>query len=198
MNLQTAERLRRAARQAFADLGWSATRVEDIVGRAGLSHGTFYTYFENKAAVLADLVRTSQAEVNALADLPWGQDEVRAELEMAIGGFLDFYSRDLDIMRTWLDAARDEPALAELLLSSRAMFVAHVVEHFETELEAVGRRDVPGLRAVASALVAMVEQSAYCWLVLDEPYQRDQAVEALVVIWESAFNALAAGEPAAH
>jgi hypothetical protein len=54
------------------------------------------------------------------------------------------------------------------------------------------------LRAVASALVAMVEQSAYCWLVLDEPYQRDQAVEALVVIWESAFNALAAGEPAAH
>lgn len=198
MNLQTAERLRRAARQAFADLGWSATRVEDIVGRAGLSHGTFYTYFENKAAVLADLVRTSQAEVNALADLPWGQDEVRAELEMAIGGFLDFYSRDLDIMRTWLDAARDEPALAELLLSSRAMFVAHVVEHFETELEAVGRRDVPGLRAVASALVAMVEQSAYCWLVLDEPFQRDQAVEALVVIWESAFNALAAGEPAAH
>jgi len=78
------------------------------------------------------------------------------------------------------------------------MFVAHVVEHFETELEAVGRRDVPGLRAVASALVAMVEQSAYCWLVLDEPYQRDQAVEALVVIWESAFKALAAGEPAAH
>jgi len=195
---RTAERLRQAAREAFAELGWSATRVEDIVGRAGVSHGTFYTYYENKAAALGDLVRTSREEVNALAAAPWGQAEVRAELEMSIGGFLDLYARDLDIMRTWLDAARDEAALADLLLSSRALFVDHVAEHFETELRAVGRRDVPGLRTVASALVAMVEQSAYCWLVLGEPYERGQAVEVLVLIWESAFNALAAAaaEPA--
>jgi hypothetical protein len=51
----TRARLLVAARQAFADLGYGRARVEDIVARAGVGHGTFYAYFKNKRAALAAL-----------------------------------------------------------------------------------------------------------------------------------------------
>src|SRR5680860_277716 len=78
---RTRARLREGARSAFAELGWPGTRVEDIVQRAGTSHGTFYTYYDNKSAVLADLVHGSQTEFVALATAPWEEsDDVRVAL----------------------------------------------------------------------------------------------------------------------
>lgn len=41
-----------AAFAAFTERGYHATGVADIVRRAGVSHGTFYNYFENKRHVL--------------------------------------------------------------------------------------------------------------------------------------------------
>jgi len=188
---RTASRLRVAALDAFRELGWNATRVEDIVRRAGVSHGTFYTYYENKAAVLDDLVRSSQRDFAAMAAAPWEADDVRRALERTIGGFLDLYQRDLVIMRTWLEAARDEEAFADLFLQARALFVRRVAEHVGAAVTASGRDDVPAAGTVASSLCAMVEHFAYCWLVLGEPHERDDAVAALVLVWGGALNALA-------
>jgi len=44
-----------AARDAFAKRGYHQTTVDDIVAEAGVARGTFYLYFEDKRAVLADL-----------------------------------------------------------------------------------------------------------------------------------------------
>lgn len=41
-----------AAFVTFADRGYHATGVADIVRQAGVSHGTFYNYFDNKRHVL--------------------------------------------------------------------------------------------------------------------------------------------------
>ena len=187
---RTAARLRTAAQAAFAELGWNATRVEDIVQRAGVSHGTFYTYYDNKQAVLDDLVRESQADFAQLASAPWRADDVRGALERTIGGFLDLFARDVVIMRTWLQAARDDRTFSALYIDSRALFVRRVAEHVAAAVAASGRVDVPA-RTVASSLVAMVEHLAYCWLVLGEPHERDDVLHALVLVWGSALNALA-------
>src|SRR5439155_12285502 len=45
---KTRSRLLDAARSAFADRGYPATRVDDITQTAGTSHGAFYLYFANK------------------------------------------------------------------------------------------------------------------------------------------------------
>jgi AcrR family transcriptional regulator len=191
---RTASRLREAAREAFAELGWNATRVEDIVQRAGVSHGTFYTYYENKAAVLDQLVRDSQADFAALAAAPWRADDVRGALERVIGGFLDLFARDVVIMRTWLQAARDDRAFGSLYVRSRALFVRRIAEHLGAVASRAHRRDVVDAQTVASALAAMVEHLAYTWLVLGEPHDRDDVLDALVLVWGSALNALAGHE----
>jgi AcrR family transcriptional regulator len=191
---RTAAKLRLAAREAFAELGWQAARIEDIVRKAEVSHGTFYHYYDNKAAVLEALVRESQEEFTAIAAAPWQGDDVRAELERVIGGLLDLYERDAPVLHAWLHAAREERSLAELYGQVRGLYIDRVGENVRGVVEAAGRTDVPNPDTVASALVSMVEHFAYTWHVLGEPHAREDAVDAVVLIWGAALNALAGWE----
>ncbi len=51
-------RLIEAALDEFFDKGFSAARMEDIAGRAGLSKGTVYLYFDSKEALFNALIDT--------------------------------------------------------------------------------------------------------------------------------------------
>jgi AcrR family transcriptional regulator len=191
---RTAARLREAAKEAFDELGWGGTRVEDVVQRAGVSHGTFYTYYDNKTSLLADLVEVSQADITALASEPWASGDVRGALEAVIGGFLDRYARDAVVMRVWLEAARDDRTFSDLYLASRALFVDRVAENVSAVVQASGRKGGPPATTVASTLVAMVEHFAYCWLVLGETHERSDVLRSIVTVWGSTLNALAGFE----
>ncbi len=188
---RTAERLRQAAREAFAELGWQSTRVQDIVQRAGVSHDTYYT---NKAAVLDDLVRVSQSDLSALAAQPWEASDVRSALQRIIGGLIDLYERDAPILRSWLDAAREERQFSGLYVELRSLYIDRVAENLDTVIEMSGRQTATPSRTIAAALVAMVEQLCYCWIVLGEPHQRSDVIDSLVLIWGSTLNALAGFE----
>jgi AcrR family transcriptional regulator len=58
-----------AALKVFAEKGFAAARMEDIAGKAGVTKGTIYLYFESKEAVFKALVReavgTTLANVTA-------------------------------------------------------------------------------------------------------------------------------------
>ena len=192
--LRTAERLRIAAREVFGELGYQATRVQDVAERAGVSHGTFYTYYENKSAVLVDLVREASRAFEVLAEEPWEAEDVRGALERVIGGFLDRYAADAAVMRAWLQAAREERDFSALYLEVRRRFVDRITEQVDAVLAASGRVGAPPAATVASALAAMVEHFAYCWAVLGEPHDRGDAVDALALVWGGGINALAGFE----
>ncbi|HET6335462.1 MAG TPA: TetR/AcrR family transcriptional regulator [Polyangiales bacterium] len=51
-----------AARSVFAEIGYDAASIRDVVARTGLAPGTFYNYFPDKRSVLVALVRESGAE----------------------------------------------------------------------------------------------------------------------------------------
>src|SRR3954466_12499537 len=58
---QRAREQRRAAvlnvaRRIFAEKGYHATKIDDIVEAAGIARGTFYLYFDDKRAAFSDLV----------------------------------------------------------------------------------------------------------------------------------------------
>jgi AcrR family transcriptional regulator len=56
-----------AARGVFADLGYGAASVRDIVRGTDLATGTFYNYFPDKEAVFRALLEESVSEARALA-----------------------------------------------------------------------------------------------------------------------------------
>src|SRR5688572_15899333 len=61
---RTREKLLAAGRKAFAAKGLGGTSLrEDILAPSGLSAGSFYHQFPDKAALLAEIVRTDGARV---------------------------------------------------------------------------------------------------------------------------------------
>ncbi|HEY2068321.1 MAG TPA: TetR/AcrR family transcriptional regulator [Rhizomicrobium sp.] len=56
-----------AALAVFAEKGLMAARMDDIASRAGVTKGTIYLYFENKAAVFRALLTESLGERLAMA-----------------------------------------------------------------------------------------------------------------------------------
>lgn len=62
-----------AAARVFAEKGFHATSVKDVAQAAGVAHGSIYTYFDNKAALLIGLfdlmtARTRNDVATALQD----------------------------------------------------------------------------------------------------------------------------------
>ena len=55
-----------AARDVFADLGYGAATVRDIVRRTDLATGTFYNYFPDKEAIFRALVEESARQIREL------------------------------------------------------------------------------------------------------------------------------------
>jgi len=73
---RTRERLLRSAREVFEQRGFDDTRMSDLTDAAGVSHGTVYTYFESKEAVLRAVCATVTDEVFAAVRVP---DDLRTD-----------------------------------------------------------------------------------------------------------------------
>src|SRR5919197_6079806 len=56
-----------AARDVFAEAGYEAASVRDIVRRTELASGTFYNYFPDKASIFRALVEETGAEARRRA-----------------------------------------------------------------------------------------------------------------------------------
>lgn len=54
-----------AARAVFAEMGYGAASVRDVIRRTDLAAGTFYNYFPDKESVLRALVEASAGELRA-------------------------------------------------------------------------------------------------------------------------------------
>ena len=52
----TREELLGAALEVFGEKGYAATTISDMVSAAGVTQGTFYLYFKNKADIFSELL----------------------------------------------------------------------------------------------------------------------------------------------
>jgi AcrR family transcriptional regulator len=144
---------------ALADNGYQATRVDDVVRIAGVSHGTFYLYFSNKEDLFRELAHRCADDVQELAGQlgDVGSDAAgQAELRAWIADFLALYRTHGVVIRAWAEGQVADRKLARL---GRESF-RQVRDQFTARFEAEGRseRDAE-LRA--AALLSMLERFAY-------------------------------------
>ncbi len=57
-------KIKKAARKLFVERGYHATRPQDIAREAGLGHGTFYLYYEDKRACFLAFVEDARADLH--------------------------------------------------------------------------------------------------------------------------------------
>ena len=185
---RTRERLLDAAREAFADRGYAATRVDDITQRAGTSHGAFYLYFANKQDIMEALADQTSARMFALADKLEGigpGEEGYEHLRRWIAEFVDIYERDSAVVSAWIQAA-DETRFVALGREVLQKFAGRIAQVIQESVHAEQRHPInPGI--AATALVAMIERFCFFWIVYGGPFPRDGSVETLTSIWYQAI-----------
>lgn len=186
---RTRRRLLDAARVALRDRGYLATRVDDIAGAAGTSHGAFYLYFANKHDVLEALARETSEAMEALTRKlegiepgEQGYDQLRAW----VGEFIDLYREHSPVINAWVQAEPEDPRFDKLgreVLGEIAGQIAHVIHRAVQS----GARHPVNPPVAATALVAMLERFCFFWLVRGASFEREDVVSTFASIWYEAI-----------
>jgi AcrR family transcriptional regulator len=115
--VETRARLIAAAKEIFERDGFLDARISDIAEKAGLSHGSFYHYFESKEEVFREVV----AEMDERLSAPM------TNIVLDPNSPLSPFDRLQEAMLLWLEAYRDE---------ARIMGVIEQVSRFDPEVAA--------------------------------------------------------------
>jgi AcrR family transcriptional regulator len=148
-----------AAAKLFAENGYHATSVPDIVKAAGVGHGTFYEYFGSRREILVALAEEAYATTSKLPQLT-GKDLIE-RVHVEIRWYLQASVENLVLWKIWRDASRFDTDIAATLRHARSA----QVERVRKGIEAFGAR--PGIdpRAAAVALIAMLEEFVQRWFI---------------------------------
>ena len=157
----TRTRLLQAAREAFAERGYVATRVDDIVGRAGVSHGSFYLYFGDKRDALLQLTSEVAQSLYGTAIAPLLGSSVesspRATIRARIAAFLRTQAEHWDVVRTWIQASGMHPEVDEVRRRIRQSIVESMGERLRADDQRGYIAEGVDTQVAATALSDMVE-----------------------------------------
>lgn len=157
---RTMSRLLDAGLRVFAERGYHASRVDDVVRAAKASHGTFYLYFTNKEDLLRALAVDCAQELTSLAQTigPVTPDDTgRAELRAFLGRFLDTYRRYGPVIRAWME---DQVGDREVDRLGVKAFTA-IGDNLGRRMREAGVDGDVSDEAAVGALMAMLERFSY-------------------------------------
>jgi AcrR family transcriptional regulator len=174
----------RAARVVFEREGFLDTRVVDIVAEANVAYGTFYTYFDSKEEIFAEVVAALTADFRDIAEAePVTGLSPAAGIERANRAYLRAYKKNARMMAILERVATFSPELQAVRVEARRYWLARSTQAIRSwQQEGIVDASIDPYYA-ASALGSMVDRSAYVWLVLGEPYDEDLAIEQLNLLY---------------
>jgi AcrR family transcriptional regulator len=100
---ETVRKLLEAGTIEFEERGFNGVRVDDVVKRAGISHGTFYLYFANKEDLFQALLRDALHDMeNVTGDFPVVTSDERGlrQLRAWVRSFSAAYAAHGTVLRT--------------------------------------------------------------------------------------------------
>jgi len=158
---RTRGRLLQAGSAVFAERGFHAARVDDVVKTARTSHGTFYLYFSSKEDLFRALAMEVAAEMAALAGefpaLPPSGDgptPLREWLEK----FAELYEREGAVIQAWTEAEISDADFGRVGGNLVRKFIARIAAGIGP-----ASPDLDALQA-ATAIVAMIERTYYLFV----------------------------------
>lgn len=121
--LRTHDALLDAGRTVLVRQGFDATRVDDVVDAAGMSHGAFYRHFRNKEHLAQVLAWRAMRTVSTSLDgFPGGEEDGAAGGRSDIRAWIRRYnttaSVEAAILQVWVDASFQDRSLRPATASS--------------------------------------------------------------------------------
>lgn len=98
-DLDTRERLVRAAIEVFLEKGYGGTRVQDIARRAGFTSGALYVHFPSRTALLGEaIMREGQSIMESLAAGVTASSASGMSVAESLAAFSDGEPTNLDLL----------------------------------------------------------------------------------------------------
>jgi AcrR family transcriptional regulator len=187
---RTRDELLLAARRVFERDGYLDTRVADITAEASLAHGSFYTYFASKRAIFLAVVRDVGLQFrHAVAPAP-GDAELGAyeALDRSNRRYLETYRVNSVLWALVEQVSTIDPDIHRIRLIGRRQHVDRVARTIQRwQARGLADRDVDP-QTTAGALVSMLSNFAYWWLVGGDTYDAEAAAKTLTDIWARAVG----------
>ncbi len=188
---QTVQKLLDAGLAEFDERGFQAVRVDDVVRRAKISHGTFYLYFANKEDLFKALLSDALVDMAALTDefpVVTRNEAGEAALRRWVSAFCDTYAAHASVIRilsqaeivgeeVWGDGLQLMFKLSEAI--TQGMTAAAGSRGYEAP---AGHAELTAL-----ALLMMLERINYL-LTVEVRLPRDEMVDRLTAIIFAAFH----------
>jgi AcrR family transcriptional regulator len=175
-----------AAKQVFADAGYHGASIHAIIERAQIARGTFYLYFESKAAVFDSILDHAMAELRARIHridvesktAPAPQVQLRAQVVAT----LEYIVRDRPLAMLLLSAGHTPDAEAAERLDQ---FFAEVRDLLRRAFES--GREIGLVRKVdpelaAAAMLGMMRGVVEQLVTLPAPPAVEHVVDELLII----------------
>lgn len=177
---ETRDRLLSAAITLFAEKGYNATSIREIIDAAGVTRPVLYYYFENKEALFTYLVEQQFALATA-------------EIDQIFLSIADCPHRLRTLAKTVFKRAKSSPEMLRILLN---FFFAPTIDEMRLDKEALGRERFDrivaimregvasgevrgGPEALAMAFSALVDMHVMA-TIYDESVLTDELADALV------------------
>src|SRR3954453_3268054 len=145
--------IEQAATRLFAERGFAATTVDDIVQAAGVTKPMLYRHFESKQELCVALLERARADLIAapLAQFPPGVGDPRSQVPAMLDAWLGHIEQHPDAARLLFTPINGDPEVERVQRELHALQSA-------TQL-ALLREFVPGLEEVEAELVGEVMRS---------------------------------------
>lgn len=178
------------ALEVFVEQGYQATSVSDLTTRLGVSHGTFYRYFDGKRDILDEVVDAGVEQFMAatgLDEIPGdivSVDDLLAQVRALAERVLELVEAEPELARLIvLEATSVDEEMTLRLMGLMDLFAGLAAPYFERAAAAGVLR--PGVEAdvVGDALVGMLLPGLVLAFrgELDDA-ARDRQIEALVAL----------------
>jgi AcrR family transcriptional regulator len=191
----TRQRLLTAGKKVFERDGFLQARVADIAAEAGVSHGSFYHYFDSKESIFRVIAEAVEVRLISVADGAPDKEKSNDPIEKvraANRSYLLAYKKEAKIMRVIEEVSRYDDEVRKIRVE-RDNDLAARLESAVRSLQAQGVADnrIEG-RYAAMALGGMVARFAEQMFVGGGKYDLESAIDQLTLLW---CNSLGLSDP---
>lgn len=163
-SMQTKSRIMKAAFQLFARKGIHGTNSKEIVEKAGVSIGSFYSYFKNKKTLLLEMLEefldrvylTIWKQVDSHMVREFGREDIKVIIENVFKA----YAISPEFMRQTHALRYSDPDIKRLFDRERSKEVAQIQYVIETNADRLRAKDPYAAAIVIHNAVECVAHSA--------------------------------------
>lgn len=186
---RTRARLVEAGKTVFERDGFLQARITDIATEAGVSHGSFYHYFDSKESLFREIAEEVEVRLVSMDDIPQADDAGPIErIRAANRAYLAAYRKEAPIMRVIEEVSRYDEDVRKVR-SKRDDYLAARLESAIKRLQAEGLADKRiDERYAATALGGMVAKFAEMMFIGGARFAMNEAVEQLTLLWANALG----------